>query len=100
MSNVTPTSISDPTIPARPHRNIGDLAQLVSELSDEQRARVDRRFQIVTSTGLLEAPRSMHSWIEGLFGSVAAVEAQRIIRTTNLRTFEGTLFNELRASRP
>jgi hypothetical protein len=42
----------------------------------------------------------MHSWIEGLFGSVAAVEAQRIIRTTNLRTYEGTLFNELRASRP
>jgi hypothetical protein len=42
----------------------------------------------------------MYSWIEGLFGSVEAVEAQRIIRTTNLITYEGTLFNELRAARP
>jgi hypothetical protein len=99
MTNSTSLTASDPALPAPP-RNISDLPELVEALSEEDRARAHRLFQIVASTGHLEAPKSMHSWIEGLFGSVTAVESQRIIRTTNLHTYEGTLFTELRASRP
>ena len=42
----------------------------------------------------------MHAWIEESFGSVEAVREQRIVKVTNRVTLEGTLFNELRASRP
>jgi hypothetical protein len=42
----------------------------------------------------------MRQWIEGYFGSVEAVKSQRIVKVTNLVTMEGSLFNELRASRP
>lgn len=42
----------------------------------------------------------MQPWIDKQFGSVAAVQRQRIIRVTNLVTLEGALFNELRARRP
>jgi hypothetical protein len=42
----------------------------------------------------------MHEWIGKFFGSLSAVERQSIIRTTNLVTMEGALFNSLRASRP
>jgi hypothetical protein len=99
MSSSISLEASDSTLPVTPP-SISDLPELVSVLSEEDRARIGRFFQIVSSTGYLEAPKSMHPWIEGLFGSVAAVQAQRIIRTTNLQTYEGTLFNELRASRP
>ena len=42
----------------------------------------------------------MHAWIEKSFGSVDNVTTQRIVKVTNRITLEGTLFNELRASRP
>ena len=42
----------------------------------------------------------MHAWITRLFGSVDAVREQRIVRVTNNVTFEGALFNDLRAMRP
>ena len=42
----------------------------------------------------------MHSWIEDRLGSVDAVKDQRIVKITNLVTWEGALFNGLRARRP
>jgi len=42
----------------------------------------------------------MRPWVEGRFGSVGAVEEQRVVRVTDRVTLEGALFNELRASRP
>jgi hypothetical protein len=42
----------------------------------------------------------MHPWIESYFGSLDAVTAQRIIKLTNVVTWEGALFNDLRARRP
>jgi hypothetical protein len=100
MSNRIPASSSQPSQRVTPRPTVSDLEQLVGALSAPDQSRIARLFQIVTSTGHLDAPQSMHPWIEGLFGSVSAVEAQRIVRTTNLVTYEGTLFNELRASRP
>ncbi len=42
----------------------------------------------------------MEGWITKLFGSVDAVREQRIVRVTNTVTWEGALFNDLRAMRP
>jgi len=80
--------------------SILDLPSLVLALSPADRELFNRILHVSESVGELCAPESMHSWIEKLFGSVAAVERQTIIKTTNLVTFEGTLFNALRASRP
>ena len=84
---------------ARP-RAITELAAAVKQLPPGERGRFERLIHISESTGVLVAPSSMHKWIEGFFGSVQAVERQKIVKTTNLVTFEGTLFNALRSNRP
>src|SRR5215210_3281996 len=81
-------------------RKITNLPALISELSTEDRALAGRIFDVSTTTGRLEPPEAMHAWIEKSFGSVDQVTAQRIVKVTNRITLEGTLFNELRASRP
>jgi hypothetical protein len=80
--------------------SILNLSGLVAALDEQERARFSRIVHVSESTGHLEAPDSMRPWIEKLFGSVDAVEHQSIVKTTNLVTMEGTLFNALRASRP
>src|SRR5215210_2081816 len=81
-------------------RKITDLEVLISDLSPEDRALAGRIFDVSATTGRLEAPEAMRAWIEKSFGSVDQVAAQRIVKVTNRITLEGTLFNELRASRP
>jgi hypothetical protein len=83
-----------------PERTISNLPQLVEALSPADRERFSRIIHVSQSVGELIPPESMHEWIAKLFGSVAAVERQVIVKTTNLVTMEGTLFNALRASRP
>src|ERR687898_1243416 len=81
-------------------RKITDLGALISDLSPEDRALANRIFDVSTTMGRLDPPEAMHAWIEKSFGSVDHVTAQRIVKVTNRITLEGTLFNELRASRP
>ncbi len=81
-------------------RRIADLADLVAALPGEDRARFERIFCLDVVTGRLAPPAAMEAWIEGQFGSVAAVRRQRIVKVTNQVTWEGALFNELRASQP
>jgi len=69
-------------------------------LPNPERDRLARIYHIVSTIGRLVPPLEMHAWIEQLFGSVAAVEEQKIVKVTNLITLEGALFNGLRASRP
>lgn len=88
------------TSSSSPLRDITHLPDLISALPDAERQRAERIFHVVSSIGSLVAPPTMHTWIERLFGSVDAVSRQHIVRTTNRVTYEGTLFNELRASRP
>ncbi|MDQ4105872.1 MAG: hypothetical protein M3157_01685 [Actinomycetota bacterium] len=83
-----------------PERQITDLARLVENLSPEDQARFGRIFDVGATTGRLDSPESMRAWIASSFGSVEAVREQRIVKVTNLVTLQGTLFNELRASRP
>ncbi|MBX5490372.1 MAG: hypothetical protein IRZ14_04380 [Chloroflexi bacterium] len=79
---------------------ITDLVQEIDRLPPAERTRFDRLFHVTEAIGVLVAPEEMHRWIENFFGSVSVVEHQKIVKTTNLVTFEGTLFNALRASRP
>jgi hypothetical protein len=79
---------------------ITDLVATLATLPPSEQERFHRLIHVSESTGLLVAPDSMRGWIEGFFGSVEAVERQKIVKTTNLVTFEGTLFNALRSSRP
>lgn len=81
-------------------RDIAHLQDLVLALPAAERDRVARIYHIVTTTGRLVPPPEMQAWIEKYFGSLAAVEEQRIVKVTNLITLEGALFNSLRASRP
>lgn len=82
------------------HLNIAYLYDLVATLPTATRAIFDRIFHVSATTGQIAPPESMKPWIEKQFGSVDAVRIQRIVKVTNLVTMEGSLFNELRASRP
>lgn len=82
-----------------PH-NIAYLNEFVGAMPTAARAIFDRIFHVSTTVGQLDPPETMRQWIEGYFGSVEAVKSQRIVKITNLVTMEGSLFNELRASRP
>jgi hypothetical protein len=83
------------------YRNqITNLPELVESLSAEDRTLFGQIFDVSATTGRLDPPESMHGWIENSFGSVEAVREQRILKVTNLVTLQGTLFNELRSSRP
>jgi hypothetical protein len=83
-----------------PEMRITDLPDLVQALPSDVRALANRIFDVSATTGRLEPPEAMHAWIERSFGSVGAVREQLIVKVTNRVTLQGTLFNELRASRP
>jgi len=80
--------------------SIVDLEEAVASLPAAARAAAGRILAISTTIGRLEPPPEMHEWIRKFFGSVEAVREQRIVRVSNQVTFEGALFNELRALRP
>ncbi|MBI3976742.1 MAG: hypothetical protein HY331_01025 [Chloroflexi bacterium] len=79
---------------------IADLDLIVAALPPAQQAVFRRLFHISVTEGSLVPPDEMRPWITKLFGSVEATLHQRIVKVTNLTTFEGSLFNELRARRP
>lgn len=81
-------------------RQIVDLLSIVAELPDEQRAAFNRLYAVSATTGRVNPPEHMRRWIDKYFGGVDAVTEQKVIKVTNRRTFEGSLFNELRARRP
>lgn len=81
-------------------QSILNLADIVADLSVEDRERFDRIFCLEGTTGQLVPPENMHRWIERYFGSVDRVSNQRVVKVTNRVTLEETLFNELRAQRP
>jgi hypothetical protein len=81
-------------------KSIAYLQGYVQALPTEERARFERIFKVTTTVGEVRAPESMHQWIVKFFGSLEAVQKQRIVKVTNLITLDAALFNELRASRP
>lgn len=81
-------------------RQIVDLERVASELSDDHRQLFERMYHVSSTVGKLNPPDHMRRWIDKYFGSVDSVSEQRVIKVTNRRTLEGSLFNELRARRP
>lgn len=79
---------------------ITDLPDLIAGLPPEERGIADRLLEVTATTGRLEEPEAMRPWVERTFGSVERVREQRIVRVVNRITLEGTLFNDLRSSRP
>lgn len=51
-------------------------------------------------TGCLDSPDAMHPWLEKTFGTLEGITCQKVVKVTNRVTFDGALFNEIRASRP
>ena len=86
--------------PPTPDADITNLEALVAALGEPDRKRFGRIFRVSFADGFLRLPAPMVPWVEGRFGSVQAVERQRVVRVTNLVTSEGTLFNGLRGLRP
>lgn len=80
--------------------SILDLRERVDRLAADAAARFRRIYDATESEGQLRVPPTMAPWVERTFGSVAAVESQRIVRVSNLVTGESAIFNELRARRP
>lgn len=79
---------------------IEELQSLVETLPAADRSLFHRVYRVATSVGELEPPSAMRAWIEDRFGSVDAVRSQQTVRVTNTVTWEGALFNPLRARRP
>jgi hypothetical protein len=79
--------------------SISGLERLVAALAPAERRLFRRIFSVETVTGRLRVPAPMRPWVEQRFGSVAAVEEQRIVRVTDVVTLEGALFSPLRSLR-
>ncbi len=84
------------------HRSqaIAELDRLVDELPAETKALFERIFSATFTSGVCQPPETMVPWIEKQFGSLDSVCQQRVIKITNRITFEGAIFNPLRALRP
>jgi len=80
--------------------DIADLDKIVDLLKAEEKAKFLRLFRVCATEGQIRPPETMHDWIVAHFGSVEQTLKQKIIRVTNLITFEEALFNKLRADRP
>jgi hypothetical protein len=79
---------------------IAALTDLIAGLGSDERELAHRLLLVSEATGTCRVPETMRPWVEERFGSVAAVESQRVVRVTNRLTLEGTLFNPLRGARP
>jgi hypothetical protein len=79
---------------------ITDLPAIVAGLPEERRARFEQIFQVQLDEGRCVLPETMYAWTRERFGALDAVERQQIVRVTNTVTWEGALFNPLRARRP
>lgn len=89
-----------PGAPRARATGIARLAELVRGLPAYERIAAERLFALVEEVGELVPPPDMRPWIERTFGSMEATLRQHIVRVTNRYTFEGAIFNPLRAHRP
>jgi hypothetical protein len=77
---------------------ITELESLIARLEEPDRALIREIFDVRTSTGSLVCPE-IQDIVRG-YGKRDQVESQKIVKVTNLVTYEGALFNELRSRRP
>lgn len=80
--------------------SITDLEEIINSLPAEEKTLLQRIYAVTTVIGEQRFPQSMEPWVKQQFGSLEAVARQTIVRVTNLVAGDGTVFNQLRASRP
>lgn len=80
--------------------DIVELATIVESLPLVEKALFQRLYDINTVVGEQSLPPGMEFWVKQQFGSVEAVCCQKIVKVTNMVTYEGTVFNSLRGIRP
>ncbi|MBU0666650.1 MAG: hypothetical protein KKC26_04775 [Nanoarchaeota archaeon] len=81
-------------------KNITNISEYVKKLSKEKKEVFSRIFELTTSIGRMKIPTEMKSWVISQFGSLEAVQKQKIVRIDNKLTFETSLYNELRTKIP
>ncbi len=87
---------------------ITELAQLGVNLPENQRSLFNRIFEVSTYTGHLSIPDSFRKKVVAYFSqgseteqqTIERISSQIIVGTFNRYTYEGALFNELRACKP
>jgi hypothetical protein len=84
----------------RSKRTIITIDKMVNSLPKDAAMLLQRIFDIGVVEGTLKPTESMLPWIKERFGSIDAVSEQKIVKIINLVTFEGAMFNSLRALRP
>lgn len=77
-----------------------ELPERIAALDRQARTRVDRLLDVQRIEGRVEPPPELEPWLRRTFGSVQAVQRQRVLRVTNLATLDATIFAPLRARRP
>lgn len=81
-------------------KSIAGLKNIINKLPESKKQLFDRIYEVEVSSGKLKVPEGMETWVKSKFGSLRKAESQKIVHVKNRLTGEGTLFNELRASRP
>lgn len=76
------------------------LLNNITNLSSADKKVFDRIFKVNTVKGSLVIPEKMKPWVISQFGSLEVVENQTIVKASNLITYEGSVFNDLRSKRP
>ncbi len=99
-SRVITCSQSKITDPKSKMTSISDLPAIIESLPAKKQERLKRIFRVDSVEGELRVPSTMSEWVIRHFGSVEEACRQRVIRVTNLWTWEGALFNPLRGKRP
>ncbi|MBX7214260.1 MAG: hypothetical protein K1X39_09645 [Thermoflexales bacterium] len=80
--------------------SIDRLPARVRALPEPERARFGRLFEVDAQEGTCVVPASMRESVIATYGSVEAVERQRVVRVTNTVVWEGAQYNPLRLRRP
>lgn len=77
-----------------------EFLQHLNKFSQAERELFDAIYWVRENKGELLPPKEMISWIESQFGDLEAVKHQDFLRITDIITYEGAIFNELRTKRP
>ena len=72
----------------------------LDKLSPADKDLFDRIYKISIVDGKLIIPSEMEEWVKNTFGNIDDISCQEIIKINNIVTYEGSIFNVHRTSRP
>jgi len=81
-------------------RTIVSLPEMLEKLTDDERAIFDRIFTVQKVFGTFADDAETDEALKNFFGKLEGYKNQTIIKTFNKVTYEGALYNSIRAERP